>query len=148
MEPRLRAGHRTRRRNACASLAGKGARAIPGCVSCVLQPALACADDSIEIRELVAKALTAGSGDGVGLASVLCSRSDRTNPAVFFEARDGAVQGSGAEANAGEALDIHHHGVAVFIAAGEAREDEKCGIRHEYYASRTISYGVVGRVSS
>jgi hypothetical protein len=89
----------------------------------VLQPAPAGADDTIEIRELVAKALTASGGDGVGLAAVLCMDgcTNWANPAAFFEARDRTVQGPGTQADASEAFDVHHHCVAVFVATSEAR---------------------------
>jgi hypothetical protein len=103
---------------------------------------LASADDATEIRELVAKVLTPGSSDGVGLAPVLCAH-DWANPAAFFETRDRTVEGSRAEADASEAFDVLHHGVAVFVAPGEARQDKKCGVRHDYYVSRIISYDVV-----
>jgi hypothetical protein len=99
------------------------------------------ADYAVKARELVPKVLTACAGNRVRLAPVFDSH--RTNPAAFLKARNGTVQRPRAKACSGKALDILHHGVSVFVAPGETREDEKRRVSHRYYASRSISYGVI-----
>jgi len=82
----------------------------------------------VEAGHLLPEMGAAGSRDAIGPAAVV--RFERTNPAALHQAGDGPVQRARAEFDAGKLLDIQHHGIAVFIAVGQAGKDEKSGIGH------------------
>jgi hypothetical protein len=42
----------------------------------------------------------------------------------LFQARDCTIERARAEADAGETLDVFHHGVAVLVATSEAGKDQ------------------------
>src|SRR5262249_22787410 len=69
------------------------------------------------------------------------------DPAALFQPRDGAVQRPGTEAHAGKALDVLHHGVAMFFAIGQAGENKKTRIVHAI-TSHAVSYDVINPKSS
>src|ERR1700733_10015016 len=74
-------------------------------------------------------------GDCVGLPAR--PRAGGPDPTFGLEARDGAIERTGAQPDAGESLDILHHRVAVFIAFSQAGENEQCRVGHDYYAIRS-----------
>src|ERR1035438_1927778 len=90
--------------------------------SCVLQSALACAHNPAQVRQLLLEMLPPRSGDGVWLAAIF--RRHRRNPTTLFQPRNRAVESARAKAHTGEALDVFHHGVAVFIATGKAGKNK------------------------
>src|ERR1700733_4497543 len=84
----------------------------------------------------------AGGRDAIGTAPIV--RFERANPARLDKAGDRSVQRARAEFDAGELLDIEHHGIAVFIAVGKAGEDQKSGVGHDntsYDASYDVLFG-------
>jgi len=98
----------------------------------------------VEAVHLLQEMSAAGSCDAIGPTAVV--RFEGTNPAALYKAGDGAVQRARSQFDAGELLDIEHHGIAVFIAIGEAGEDEESGIGHDvtFYDA---SYSVLERKS-
>ena len=79
-------------------------------------------DHLIEGGQLFFQVELAGAGNGVGTAAV--ARFQGADPPALFQARDRSIEGAGAQAYAGKALDILHHGVAVLFAIGEAGKNE------------------------
>ena len=65
----------------------------------------------------------------IGLTAV-CGGSEWMDPTFSLKSGNGAVQGSGAELEARELLDVTHHGIAVFVAVREAGENEERGVCH------------------
>jgi hypothetical protein len=47
---------------------------------------------------------------------------------MLFQPRNRPIERSGTQPNARERFNILHHGVAVFIALGEARKNQKCRV--------------------
>src|SRR5580765_2732720 len=100
------------------------------------EPPQAGLHEPIQASEFLAKIPAPLGCQPVRAAPVV--RLDGADPAPFFEARDGAVQGTGAEADTGKSLNVVDHRVAVLVAIGKAREDEQRGIRRHYYVARNI----------
>jgi hypothetical protein len=66
--------------------------------------------------------LFSGGSDRVRTPPII--RLERADPPALFQARDGSVEGAGAETDARKTLDVFHHGVAVLFAIGEAGKYE------------------------
>src|SRR5580658_7363133 len=97
--------------------------------SCVLQPSERGLHHIAESGHLFEEMGAAGWRDAIGPAAII--RFEWTDPARLHKAGDSAVQGARAEFDAGELLDVEHHAVTVFIAVGQAGEDQKSGVGHE-----------------
>src|ERR1017187_9539946 len=115
---RNKAGLRSPRRSARASLPDTGMPPSRSSASCVFQPLGGGLEHAVQARHLLFQVLAAGAGDAVGLPPVV--RVYGTNPAALLEAGDGAVERAGSEADRREALNVFHHGVAVLIAIRQA----------------------------
>jgi hypothetical protein len=84
----------------------------------VFEPPLTGANKTLKLSQLVAQILAACAGDRIRLAAI--HRVDRANPAALLQARNCAIQSSGAEPDSCETLYVFHHGVTVLIAVRKA----------------------------
>ena len=78
--------------------------------------------------KLLFKVLPALCRNAVWLSAM--GRFHWPDPPTLFQAGNRSIQGSRAEANTREKLDVFHHCVAVLVAVGQACEHEKRWIRH------------------
>src|SRR6476619_2019360 len=103
---RLPEARRPPRRSASASAADRASRSTPSSASCVFQSPQRGLHHVVESAALLLEMPFAVSGDAVGFAAV--RRFHGSNPALFFPARNGAVQRAGSELDAGELRDVLH----------------------------------------
>jgi hypothetical protein len=94
----------------------------------VLQSLQTRLDDLLYSHELLPQMIAPHGCYGVRLTPVIARQC--SNPTLRFEPGNGAIQRAGSKADIREALHVLHDGVTVFVAFGEAGEDEQRRIRH------------------